>query len=512
MKLATLAAAATVLSAPIAHAQFSLVFEDEFDGTGLNTQNWTPLVGDGCNISPDLCGWGNNELQYYTGRPENVEVSDGTLKIIARREAFGGRQYTSARLVTRGKQDYRYGRFEASLKLPSTPGIWPAFWMLPTNSPYGGWAASGEIDIMESVNFADRLYTTIHYGGFSPGNTSTGTSLIPGPDLSQDFHVYAIEWSPDVLRWYFDDQLVYTLPSSAWFSSSAPSNPRAPFDHPFHLLLNVAVGGNFPGNPTGASQFPQTMEVDWVRIHRWVQEPFSGIPAAVPGVIQAEEFDFGGDSVAYVDSNPATNNGGQFRPNEGVDIEDTIGGFNVGWIGAGERLEYTVNVAQAGVYTASFRTASPAGGGAIRLLTGSGIDLSGEVPVEATGGWQNWGTTEASITLTAGEQVLVIENAGAADRFNLDLVTFAFTTDGCGVADTTTSGVNPGGTGYGLPDGNVDVSDITYYVERWLNGEVDADVTTSGTNPGDAGYGEPDNGINTADLTFFVERWLAGCA
>lgn len=146
---------------------WTLVWEDAFDGDTLNPDNWSAQTGNGQAYGLPA-GWGNNELQYYTSLSNNLEVSAGTLKITAREQSLGGSNYTSARIRTINKQEFLYGRIEAKMKLPSTPGIWPAFWMLPTDSPYGGWASSGEIDVMESVNYADRMHGTLHFGAPCP--------------------------------------------------------------------------------------------------------------------------------------------------------------------------------------------------------------------------------------------------------------------------------------------------------------------------------------------------------
>lgn len=242
-------------------AAWQLVWSDEFDGTQLNMNNWSyQIMGDG----------GNNEWQYYTSRPANSWVRDGYLTIQAKKEDYyaEGRtyHYTSARLRTAGKQDFLYGRMEARIKLPKGQGIWPAFWMMPTDSVYGGWAASGEIDIMESINQATSVYGTLHYGGNWPENTSSGCSYSNETDYSQAFHVYAIEWDPAFFKWYVDGQL-YCMKTNWW--SSAGQYP-APFDQPFHFILNVAVGGNWPGYPDTATIFPQSMDVDYVRVYQFV--------------------------------------------------------------------------------------------------------------------------------------------------------------------------------------------------------------------------------------------------
>jgi len=244
----------------------TLVWSDEFDADKLDPAVWFFETGDGSQYGPDLIGWGNNELQWYL--PDNAQLSDGKLKITARRESAGGYNYTSARINTRDRFAFRYGRIEASIKLPAGQGIWPAFWLLAQDSPYGRWAASGEIDIMEAVNLdgtgGNRIYGTIHFGGEFPQNKSLGLRYSPSTDVTEEFNTYALEWDATQLRWYVNDTL-YAVQDSSWFSTAAPF--PAPFDQPFYILFNVAVGGAFPGPPSGATQLPVTMEVDWVRVY-----------------------------------------------------------------------------------------------------------------------------------------------------------------------------------------------------------------------------------------------------
>ena len=237
----------------------TLVWSDEFDAAALDLTKWTPQIGDGCDIN--LCGWGNNELEYY--RAENAVVSNGTLKIIAKQESAGNRNYTSARLRSINKGDWTYGRFEARMKLPTAQGMWPAFWMLSTDETYGGWPRSGEIDIMELIGKEpDRAYGTMHYGMPPPNNSSQGTNFqLNSGTFSDAFHTFAIEWEPNAIRWYVDDFLFLTKTSSDVGALTWPFNQR------FHLLLNLAVGGAWPGNPNSSTGFPQMMEVDYVRVY-----------------------------------------------------------------------------------------------------------------------------------------------------------------------------------------------------------------------------------------------------
>jgi beta-glucanase (GH16 family) len=249
------------------HKDWKLVWADEFNGPSLDTSKWSfELNGN---------GGGNNELQYYTDRPENAHVGNGRLFITARKEKFRGpdgtREYTSARLVTKGKGDWRYGRFEARIKFPKGRGYWPAFWMMPTENVYGGWARSGEIDIVELIgDKPDTLYGTLHYGDQWPRNAQSGDKFVlSSGNFSDDFHVIALEWEQREIRWYVDGKLCQA--QSRWYSTAAPY--PAPFDQKFFIILNVAVGGAWPGPPVPDTQFPQSMEVDYVRVYQPANPP-----------------------------------------------------------------------------------------------------------------------------------------------------------------------------------------------------------------------------------------------
>jgi len=255
----------TILSclASSATAQnWQLVWSDEFDGAGVDQNKWEFQLGDGTTYG--IPGWGNNELQWY--RQENAVTENGFLIITAKKESFAGYAYTSTRMRTRNKGDWKYGRVEMRAKLPFGKGIWPAFWMLPTDNFYGGWAASGEIDIMELVGHEPhKTYGTLHYGGQWPNNTSSGTFYtLPAGKFSDNFHLFALEWKPGEMRWYVDNAHYQT--QTSWWSAGGPF--PAPFDQRFHLLLNVAVGGNWPGAPDASTIFPQRLEVDYVRAYQ----------------------------------------------------------------------------------------------------------------------------------------------------------------------------------------------------------------------------------------------------
>ena len=235
-----------------------VVWSDEFDGSSIDATKWSFQLGGG--------GWGNSELQYYTDRPENAKVENDRLTITARFEPNyngTGSNYTSARIRTKGNADWKYGRMEASIKLPSAQAVWPAFWMLPNT---GSWPHTGEIDIMEASNANPVEWNgTIHYFCTPCGNHQyTGVSKTFSNPLSDGFHQYAVEWEPEVIRWYVDGE---------YMGSQSPSTTMGntwPFDTSdnFHFLLNVAVGGTYPGQSPVSTHYPVSMEVDYVKVYK----------------------------------------------------------------------------------------------------------------------------------------------------------------------------------------------------------------------------------------------------
>lgn len=244
------------------------VWADEFDGTALDTTKWFPMTGDGCDYG--ICGWGNNELQFY--KAENATVSGGYLTITAKKQRVRSKAYTSARLRTANMPnggEWTNGRFEASIKLPNGTGMWPAFWMLPTD-PDVGWPTSGEIDILESTGQGDMFALgTIHVG--DPWEF-TGNRVLKQPDSwSADFHEYAIEWDPNEIRWYVDD-LLYSVKTPSDLSDPALWKFE---NYQYHLLLNLAVGGNI-GGTVDDSMLPQVMQVDYVRVYDYGQPSITG--------------------------------------------------------------------------------------------------------------------------------------------------------------------------------------------------------------------------------------------
>jgi beta-glucanase (GH16 family) len=238
---------------------WTLAWADEFnqpDGSSPDTTRWTYDLGAG--------GWGNNEWQYYTSRTNNIRIENGCLVIEARQENYQGSSYTSARLKTQGKAAWAYGRIEARMKIPRTQGIWPAFWMLGTNITSAGWPTCGEIDIMENIGREPTtVHGTVHGPGYSGGSGIGGPYSLPGnAPFADDFHVYAVEWTTNQIKWFVDGQQYFSVTPA-----SLPAGSTWVFTQPQFLLLNVAVGGNWPGYPDGTTVFPQRMAVDYVRVY-----------------------------------------------------------------------------------------------------------------------------------------------------------------------------------------------------------------------------------------------------
>jgi beta-glucanase (GH16 family) len=232
---------------------WELVWQDEFDDPYLDTENWVRETGAG--------GWGNEELQFYTQSPENVRVENGKLVIEAHQESFRGSDYTSARIKTQTLHSWTYGRIEARTKLPTGQGIWPAFWMLGEDFPSVGWPDCGEIDIMENIGEPQTVYGTVHGPGYSGGNGIGSSATTSGDPLNETFHNYAIEWEPDEIRWFLDGMEYHVV-------TNADVPGEWVFDHPFFIILNLAVGGEWPGYPDQTTQFPQQLVVDYVRVYR----------------------------------------------------------------------------------------------------------------------------------------------------------------------------------------------------------------------------------------------------
>ena len=266
------------LPAPSSGPAWRLAWSDEFngpDGSAPDPAKWSFELGGS--------GFGNHELETYTDRPANAQIADGNLVLTALQEDATGpdgalRHYTSARLRTAAHFAQRYGRFEARMRLPAAKGLWPAFWLLGADIPTLGWPRAGEIDIMENIGDSFTVYSTLHGPGYSGGHALSAKFALPtGQTVDAAFHLYALEWAPNDIKFFFDDQLI-----AERTPASLPENSKWVYDHPFFLLLNLAVGGDWPGNPDATTPFPQHMLIDYVRVY--TKAPAPPPPSALPPV------------------------------------------------------------------------------------------------------------------------------------------------------------------------------------------------------------------------------------
>ena len=240
-------------TSPNTYPGMTLVWQDEFEGNSLKTEFWSHETGTGQN------GWGNNELQYY--KPENTSFQDGHLIITAKKEAFGGKEYTSSRIVTKDKKQFRYGRVDIRASLPKGQGIWPALWMLGSNFSTVGWPACGEIDIMEMVGGQGRentVHGTVHWEHDGSRAEYGGNYKLSSGTFGDKFHVFSIIWDAQSIRWLVDDKEYHVI-------DTRPGQLDE-FRRNFFFIFNVAVGGNWPGSPDSSSTYPQHMIVDYVRV------------------------------------------------------------------------------------------------------------------------------------------------------------------------------------------------------------------------------------------------------
>ncbi len=492
----------SIFTQTISAQNYQLVWSDEFNGTELNTDDWAFETG------PNPA---NNESQYYTSRPENCTLKEGMLVITGKKENYGGMSYTSARIKT--KQNWEYGKFEARIKLPYGKGIWPAFWMLGKNISSVGWPACGELDIMELTgggNGDKTVYGTAHWDQNGHAQYGLSYSLSSGK-FADDFHVFTATWDPQKIQWYVDGFKYCTID----ITPSALSE----FHNQFYIILNLAIGGNWPGYPDNSTVFPQVMYVDYVRVYQdassipsinlieptdnsiynnganfslksnidydgkiqkveffqgaakigetdvepfeWSLEnvpsgcykfsakaitekgfstnsnevsvtvgscgeaPYKANAAVIPGTIEAENYDLGGAEVAYHDAD-AANSGGSYRPNDGVDIqecEDINGGYNIGWVSAGEWLAYSVLVSTDGSYNFESRLAASSGGGIYHFEI-DGNDVTGPINVSGTGGWQTWATfVKQGVHLSQGTKIFkIVIDQGEFNLNKIDVV------------------------------------------------------------------------------------------
>jgi beta-glucanase (GH16 family) len=360
MKKLLLGALMLLLSICVNAQTYTQVWSSEFNGS--IGSDWVFETGGG--------GWGNGELQYY--QQANATISNNQLVIAAKKQSVGGYAYTSARMKTQGKKSWKFGKVEASIKVPSVQGLWPAFWMLGDNISSVGWPSCGEIDIMEQVNTSTTNYGTIHWN--SGGHVSYGGSINTSGGA---FHNYSIVWSTSSITWYVD--------GAQYFVANIANgiNNTGCFQNNFFILLNMAVGGTWPGNTIGA--LPANYYVDYVRVSQAGSTP-PPPPPATTQTIQAESY----GSMA------------------GVQLENTSdagGGQNVGWIDANDWMAYNnINIPTSGTYTIEYRVASLSGGSKIQLEKAGGSPVYGSITVPSTGGWQTWTTIKHTVTLTAGVQ------------------------------------------------------------------------------------------------------------
>jgi len=446
----------------------TLVWSDEFNDAQLDPEVWFFETGDGSQYG--IPGWGNNEWQYYL--PDNARLEGGKLIIEAKLETvtladdrFG---YTSARINTRDRFAFKYGRIEASIKMPSGQGFWPAFWMLSQDSDYlcDGepcvWAAIGEIDIVEAVNLGgtggNEIFGTIHYGGEFPNNLSSSTNYTPSVDITEGFNTYALEWDETEIRWYFNG-LLYAM-ENFWDSDADGKDFPAPFDQDFYVLFNLAVGGNFPGSPNGTTPFPSTMEVDWVRVYSGEEPPpppsagdhgpgTAGVytetttesPITVTSITNS--IDFGGNNTVADPNSMAIPafDGDVVLAIEYQDTGSTYGGavLNFGAVDltAYDTLNFTVDTSgMAGFGDLTIQIEPPGAGAA-----GTNVLLSNYVPVSTSGNWATYAIPLADYTVT---DFAAAANLGFWNpKDGADALTFGtlyvddvyFSTEGGGAAD-----------------------------------------------------------------------------
>ena len=311
-------------------------------------------------------GWGNSEQEYY--QKANATVVGGVLQITAKKESVGGFGYTSARMKTQGLKDFKFGRVEARMKLPLGQGLWPGFWMMGSNISSVGWPQCGEIDIMEHVNADNTIFGTAHWN--SNGHAQYGkTTTVSNPG---DWHVYSVEWTPTAIKWFVDGAQYCVIDIT-----NGTGNTGA-FQNPFFILLNLAVGGNLPGQSIDQSKLPATLYVDYVRVSQLT----SAAPTAK--LLQAESANV----------------------NSGMQVEtctDTGGGQDMGYIDQGDYLVFNnINFPVSGNYLLEYRVASGANGGTVSSDLNAGSTQLGNTAVPATGGWQNWTTVSKTVYVNAG--------------------------------------------------------------------------------------------------------------
>ena len=405
---------ALMLLGLLASPKWELTLDQTFDGPkgqAPDTKVWGHDLGGG--------GYGNNELESYTDGAANAFLDgEGHLIIEARKEPTTGkdgiaRDYSSARIKTKGNFEQRYGKMEARMRLPKGQGIWPAFWMLGADIDKVGWPACGEIDILEFIGkMPNTVYGTLHGPGYSGGASIQGKT--ESPDLSERFHNYGVEWTPEKIVWTFDGKPFHTL------EAKDVGNKGWPFEKPQFLILNLAVGGQWPGNPDATTVFPQRLVVEHVKVWKDANlkvdeaalakrhaERMGTVPvfkqpgpAKIPGAVRLMDYQTFSDS-------DDRNEGGAYRA-DGVDLGASglaEAPYSVGWTRAGEWLTYTLDVAATGNYAVELTAASEGQGGRVALEIDGKRAAAAAIP--DTGGWTNWKAVDLGrVGLTKGRHTL----------------------------------------------------------------------------------------------------------
>ncbi|HTB23205.1 MAG TPA: family 16 glycosylhydrolase [bacterium] len=443
-----------------ADPQWTLVWNDEFNGaanTSPDSTRWTYDLGGG--------GWGNGELETYTNSTSNV-YQDGNGHLVI--EALDNGGYTSARMKSQGLFDQAYGMIEASIELPAGTtegsGLWPAFWMLGSNINTATWPLCGEIDIMENIGQYDtntqnggHIHGPVEPGGgdYNGGDGVGTTYTLPaGQAMNTAFHLYAVSWTPTSITYYVDGVAYQTLTAA-----NLPGGGEWVFNHPFFIIMNLALGGPVGGAVT--CSFPQQMLVDYVRVYKLTDNgtsPYGGTAPSLPGTIQAVNYDSyddtadptePGEGFAYNALN-STQTNGVYRTGDAVsteDCSDTGGGYDYDYTSPGQWLQYSVSVAQTGSYTLDARVASDGPGGTFHVDV-DGTAVTGELSCPDTGGWQTWtDVTAGGINLTAGNHVvlLVEDGMGSGDQGVCNIHTLSFTLPAT-PTPTATDSPSPTGT------------------------------------------------------------------
>ena len=365
---------------------YQLFWSDEFNGTSLDQTYWNYETGNGSG------GWGTGQLDYDTKRDTNVKVSGGNLTIQTLTENYSGYKYTSGRLTTEKKISFKHGKIEIRAIVPKGNGEGVAFWMLPTWNKFGVWPRSGEIDILEICGKSTtQSQGTMHFGENGTDNSSYAIYKPTGVDLSQDFHVYGVEWSASSIKWYIDSTVYKTADVSVPYGTQY----YFPFSEEFFVIISAGVGAQMCGAPDG-SILQSKYVVDYFRVYKTADEIVT-----IPAKIEAEAY--------------TSQSGTQLET-----CTDTGGGNDVGQIGTGDFLSYNLIAQQAGVYKATFRVAAGTGySGSIAIL--SGATQVGSINVPTTGGWQTWQDVSTNITLKAGVQNITLNFIGT---FNINYVNY----------------------------------------------------------------------------------------